>query len=307
MKLSLLSFVLRRVRGSLGTLFWVHLLAASVMAMTLFIFGGFMLLETNLQRLLKGWSDHIEITAYLNSDSSAGDTTSLIERLRAMPEVERVRHTSRDQAWQDFQTALGAQSGLLQGLPREALPESLEISLAPSYRDSPAVERLTERLKKEGGVASVEYPQEWVERLGFTVLVVEWSKWIVAGALILATFFVVGNTLKLAAVARRDEVEILQSVGASEEVIQAPFVIEGMVQGLLGGTLALAGLAVVFVLLQREVATMSGLWAPLAELTFLSLPSMGLLLGAGSLVGAVGSLVSLRRFLRTWHASNTRA
>jgi cell division transport system permease protein len=122
----------------------------------------------------------------------------------------------------------------------------------------------------------------------------------------LATFLVVGNTIKLAAAARRDEVEILQWVGASEEVIQAPFVIEGMIQGIAGGALALTGLGAVFLLLQREMATMSGLWAPLDDLRFLSLPSMGLLLAAGCLVGAVGSLVSLRRFLRTWHVSNIR-
>ena len=268
--------------------------------MTLFVFGGFMLFETNLQKLLKGWGDQVQITAYLNSDLRAGDVASLIERLGAMPEVERVRHTSREQAWQDFQAALGFQSGLLDGLPREALPASLEIFLAPRHRDAPAAERLAAHLKQESGVASVEYPQEWVERLGLAVLVAEWGKWIVGGMLLLTAFFVVGCTIKLSAPARKEEVEVLQFVGASEEVIQAPFVIEGLIQGLAGGALALAGLGAVFLLLRREMATMSGLWDPLDELRFLSLQSMGLLLAAGALFGAVGSLVSLRRISQTW-------
>ncbi len=89
------------------------------------------------------------------------------------------------------------------------------------------MEQLAARLKKENGVASVEYPQEWIERLGFIVLVLEWIKWILAGVLFLATFFIVGSTIKLAILARQDEVEIMQLIGASEELIQAPFVIEG--------------------------------------------------------------------------------
>jgi cell division transport system permease protein len=304
-KLSLIGFVLRRVRSSLRQLSWTHLLTAGVMATALFVVGGFMLLETNLQKLLKGWGDQLQISVYLRTDAAAADVGNLIERVQAMPGVERVRHTTQEQAWREFQAALGTQAGLLDGLPRDVLPASLDISLAPSHRDASAVEQLAERLKKERAVATVEYPQEWVERLELIVLAVEWLKWILAGILFMTTFFIVGSTIKLAVLARQDEVEILQLVGASEELIQAPFVIEGMLQGLAGGALALAGLALAFGLLQRELGTMSALYAPLAELRFLNLPSMAMLLGAGWLLGTVGSLVSLRRFLRTWHSSGS--
>jgi cell division transport system permease protein len=304
---SLIGFVLRRVRSSLRQLLWSHLLSAGIMAMTLFVFGAFMLLETNLQKLLKGWGDQIQITAYLGNDLAAGDVGVLIQRVQVMPEVERVRYTSQEQAWRDFQAALGAQSGLLDGLPREVLPASIDISLRASHRDGPALEQLAARLKKESGVASVEYPQEWIERLGLIVLVLEWIKWILAGILFIATFFIVGSTSKLAILARQDEVEIMQLIGASEELVQAPFVLEGMIQGVAGGAVAIAGLGIAYGLLQAEVERMGGLFAPLDELRFLNLTSLGLLLGTGWLLGAVGSLVSLRRFLRTWHASSARA
>jgi cell division transport system permease protein len=304
---SLIGFVLRRVRSSLRQLLWSHLLSAGIMAMTLFVFGAFMLLETNLQKLLKGWGDQIQITAYLGNDLAAGDVGALIQQVQVMPEVERVRYTSQEQAWRDFQAALGAQSGLLDGLPREVLPASIDISLRASHRDGPALEQLAARLKKESGVASVEYPQEWIERLGLIVLVLEWIKWILAGILFIATFFIVGSTSKLAILARQDEVEIMQLIGASEELVQAPFVLEGMIQGVAGGAVAIAGLGIAYGLLQAEVERMGGLFAPLDELRFLNLTSLGLLLGTGWLLGAVGSLVSLRRFLRTWHASSARA
>jgi cell division transport system permease protein len=302
-RLSLIGFVLRRVRGSLWQLLWTHVLTAATVAMTLFVLGGFMLLEANLQKLLKSWGEQIQITAYLNGGLPAADLKELLERVQALPEVDRVHYTSEEQAWRDFQAALGSQSGLLDGLPREVLPASLEVSLKPDYRDSASVERLAQRLKQEGQISSVEYAQEWVERLGLIVLGVEWLKWIFAGVLSLATFFIVGSTVKLAFLARRDEVEIMQLVGASEELIQAPFVIEGMIQGSAGAVIALAALKAAQVFLRRELAPVIGILAPVGDLEFLHVNSIGLLLGAGWFLGAAASLISLRRFVRTWHAS----
>jgi len=301
-KISLIAFVLRRVRSNLRQLFWTHVLTAGTMAMTLFVFGGFMLVEINLQRLLKGWGDQIQIMAYLNNGLPAEDVRALIKRIDAMPEVERVRHISQEQAWRDFQTALGSQSGLLDGLPREILPASIEISLKPAQRDVAVVEQLAERLKREHGIATVEYPQEWVERLALAVLAVEWVKWMLGGVLFLATFFIVGSTVKLAVLARKDEVEIMQLVGASEELIQAPFVIEGMIQGLAGAAISIAGLWLAHGLIQNELPSMSGFWMPLGELQFLDPSSLALLLVIGWLLGAAGSLISLRRLVRSWNA-----
>jgi cell division transport system permease protein len=296
--------VLRRVRSNLRQLFWTHVLTAGTMAMTLFVFGGFMLLEINLQRLLKGWGDQIQIIGYLNGGLPSDKVKALIKRVETMPEVEGVRHVSREQAWRDFQAALGSQSGLLEGLPREILPASIEISLKPAQRDVPMVERLAARLKQEHDIASVEYPQEWVERLALAVLTLDWVKWIFGGVLFLATFFIVGSTVKLAVLARKDEVEIMQLVGASQELIQAPFVIEGMIQGVAGATISIIGLWVAYLLIQKELPAVGGLWAPLDELQFLDLKGLALLLVIGWLLGAVGSAISLRRFVRSWNASN---
>jgi len=191
-------------------------------------------------------------------------------------------------------------------LPREILPASVEILLKPAQRDGPVVAQLADRLKQENGIASVEYPQEWVERLGLAVLAVEWIKWILGGVLFLATFFIVGSTVKLAVLARKDEVEIMQLVGASEALIQAPFVIEGMIQGLAAATISIGGLWLVYVLIQNELPSMGGLLGALGELQFLNLNSLALLLVIGWLLGAAGSVISLRRFVRSWNASSAR-
>ena len=94
-----------------------------------------------------------------------------------------------------------------------------------------------------------------------------------------------------------------QLVGASEELIQAPFVLEGMIQGLTAGAIAVAALWGGFVFLRRELPTLAGFLAPLARPEFLALTHMALLLAIGWLLGAAGSLFSLKRFIRTWKVS----
>jgi len=302
MSWSQMSFVVRRASSNLRELLWTHMLTSGTMAMTLFIFGSFMILETNLQSLLKGWGDQIQLNAYLERGLSGGETESLLNRVRALPEVLRVRHITQEQAWRDFRAALGAQSNVLDGLPPDVLPSSLEIAVQPAFRDTPLVERLAARLKQEKGITLVEYPRDWIDRLSLLVLAVEWVKWLLAGGLFVITFFIVGSTVKLAILARRDEIEIMQLVGSSRTMIQAPFVLEGMVQGLVGGALAVFGLWGAFELARQEFSLSGGLWGAPNQWQFLDINGMALILLLGWFLGSAGSLFSLRRVIRTWRA-----
>ncbi|HVO91195.1 MAG TPA: ABC transporter permease [Terriglobales bacterium] len=300
MRLSSAGFVLRRVRHSLWQLLWTHVLTSGTMAMTLFVFGAFILVQINLENLLKGWGDQLQITAYLKKDARADAVQELIARVQSFPEVEGVSHTNQEQAWRDFQAALGSQSGLLDGLPKDLLPASLEVRIKSEQRDSPAVERLAQRLTKEAEIAGVEYPQEWVERLALIVLGVRWAKWIVGGVLFLAAFFIVGSTAKLAVLARRDEVTVMQWVGASERLVQAPFLIEGMALGLIGAAFAVGALWCVYFILRQELPTLGGFFISSGNLLFLDPTSVTLIVAIGWSLGAAGSLASLRSFVRKW-------
>jgi cell division transport system permease protein len=300
LKWSLVGFVARRVRGSARELLWTHALTSGTMAMSLFIFGVFLLMQENLESLLARWGDQIQIHAYLQRGLPAAEIQAILARVQMFPEVERARFISQEQAWKDFQAALGAQSGVLEGLPADVLPASFEIAVKPEFRDGPLVEELARRLRNENGIATVEYPQEWVDRLSLVVLAVQWTKWLFGGVLFVATFFVVGSTVRLASLARKDEIEIMQLVGASEETIQAPFVLEGMLQGIVGATLSVFALWGLFVFFHQSVTSQAALFAPLDRPQFLRLNSIGLIFLIGWMLGATGSLFSLRRFLKTW-------
>jgi len=295
-----IGFVGRRVRQSLWELLWNHVLTSGTMATSLFVFGVFILVQENIEHMLKGWGDQIQINTYLNKDVGDDQVKGIMERIIALPEVDQARHISREQAWNDFRTALGAQSAVLEGLPRDVLPASFEITLKPAYRDPPKVKELAIRLGKIAGIAAVEYPQEWVDRLNLFVLAVQWTKWALGGILFTAMFFIVGSTVKLALLARKEEIEIMQLVGASEELIQAPFVVEGMLQGCIGAGVALLCLWLFYVFLHEYFVPQMALWGPSMQIRFLDPASITLIVMIGWLLGGLGSLFSLRRSLRTW-------
>jgi cell division transport system permease protein len=295
-----IGFVGRRVRQSLWELLWNHVLTSGTMATSLFIFGVFILVQENLQHMLKGWGDQIQINTYLERDVGADQAQAIMERIRALPEVDGARHISKEQAWNDFQTALGAQSAVLEGLPRDVLPASFEITVKPAYRDAPQVEELAIRLGKIDGIAAVEYPQQWVDRLGLFVLALQWIKWALGGILFIATFFIVGSTVRLALLARKEEIEIMQFVGASEELIGAPFVIEGMLQGTIGAVFSLLCLWLFCLFLEQYFVPELALFGSAMQMRFIDPASIMMILLIGWLLGGLGTLFSLRRFLRTW-------
>ncbi len=298
-----LGFVARRAGHGLRQFFGSVILTSLTIALTLGVFGGFMLLQLNLEKLLRGWGDQLQLTAYLTHGVGAPELEALLARLQSFPEIEQVRHTSQEQAWRDFHASLGAQSGLLEGLPRDVLPGSVEIFVRPSFRDSAAIEQLAGRLKQQKELTQIDYPQQWVERLSLVVLALQWAKWLVAGVLFLATFFLVSNMVRLALLERREEIELMQLVGASEALIQAPLVIEGLVQGLLGAGGGLAILWGVYRVLRDDAAGMSELVPALGRIEFLDGLSIALVLATGVVLGASASLFAARGMVRSWHAS----
>jgi cell division transport system permease protein len=290
----------RRVYSSLWTRLWTHVLTAGTMAIALFVFGALMLAQDNLQNLLTGWGDQIQINAYLDKGLDPGEVSLLRDKIQSFPEVERVRHISREQAWKDFRAALGAHSNVLEGLPEDVLPASFEIFVKPAYRDGPIVEVLANRLRKEKGLTIVEYPQEWVDRLSLVVLALQWVRWVLGGILFIAVFFIVRSTVGLAILAQKDEIEVMQLVGATEALIQAPFVIEGLIQGFIGAGLSVLGLWFLALFIRDQTLTSIGLFGSLGQLQFIDWRSIALILALGSLLGASASVFSLRRFMKRW-------
>ena len=297
-----MGFVARRAVHGLWQFLGTFVLTGFAVALTLGVFGGFLLLQLNLAILLRGWGERLQLTAYIAPSVGTAELDDLLANLKSYPEVERVSHTSQEQAWRVFQSALGPQAGLLEGLPRNVLPASVEITLRPEFRDGAAMEQLTERLKRQKQLTQIDYPQRWVERLGLVVAALQWLKWLVGGVLFLAAFFIVTRMVKLAVLDRRREIEVMQLVGATESQIQAPLAIEGFIQGLFGAGGALAMLWGVFRLLRDDPAGLTVLMPALSRIEFLDGASIALILSIGAILGMSASLFALRGMVRSWKA-----
>ena len=223
------------------------------MAMTLSVFGGFLIIQDNVGRLVKGWGEELQVFVYLEDGVDAAAAESMRAAVAAYPEVRVASYVSKERAWDEFKKTLGSQSGILDGLNPKVLPASLDLELRSAHRSREAVLRLARRLAALDGVQDVEYPETWLEKIRLLVIGIEWLKWVLGGFLFLVAFLIVGSTIKLAIVARQDEIEIMQLAGAADGLIKAPFVIEGMIQGVVGAALALGMLQASFALLTAEL------------------------------------------------------
>jgi cell division transport system permease protein len=221
-----------------------------------------------------------------------------IDEVRAavegLAEVREVRHVTAADAREQFlsEAGLGAE---LEALPADAFPASLEIELAPGA-PSGRIDAIAARIGRFAAVEDVETYRGWFTRLERLLAA---GSGIATGLAFLVVFcvvFVVGNTIRLAVAGRRDEIEVMKLCGATDSFVRGPFIVEGAVQGAVSAFLALAILLFGFLLLRHHV---DGTLAALAgtDAVFLHpLVALALLVG-GAMLGATGSVLSLRRYL----------
>ncbi len=267
---------------AVGTIY-VAVLLTGALAATLEV-GG---------RLLTGWSGEVPVTVFL---APGADLEEVRTAAAALAPDATVVAIPPAQALRQLRASLGDQGRVLEGLPDDTLPPSVEVRI-PGLTQARAA-AISARLRQIPGAAEVDDGVVWVARLEALVGRARQLGLLLLGLLAAGTAVLVSNTLKLAVYARRDEIEIMKLVGATDLYVGAPILLEGIVQGLAAGLLALGTLAAAnLVLLPRLRAAL-----PLAErIGFGDVVSgrlaAGLLLCA-VLLGTVASAIALRRFLR---------
>jgi len=203
---------------------------------------------------------------------------------------------SKDDAMESLRRQLGNKAGLLDGLRENPLPASLEIILSRDRGGNSLPYQLKTRLEGIDIVDEVQYSQEWIERFQAIMEAVKIIGMVVGGLLFLAALFIITNTIKLTIYSRRDEIEILKLVGATNRFVKIPFLIEGSIQGFLGGSVALVILFLIYMIFITRVDLRIGF----ASLDIIFLPAQFIyfLLLMNIIVGFVGSTISLGRFFR---------
>ncbi len=272
--------------------------AASIftVGVALALLAFFAIAVLNVQRLTLSWAAELAIVAYLEQPPDGPALNRWLTEIRAYPEVAEVTYVSRQEAYQRFKKRLGSDADLLEGLGAEVLPASLEVRLKPERRQD--MTAVAERLGRNRSFGELHYGREWLERFEAFLLLLRTAGVALGGFLVLAALVIVANTIKLTLYARQDELEAMTMVGATALFIKLPYLIEGALQGLCGGLLALLVSFAAFRLLLRESLGSLLLLTGIDTIHFLPPVWQLLLVAGGALVGLLGSLLALRKFVR---------
>lgn len=271
--------------------------AVFTIALALMLVGVFLLLVRNMEGTLDRVGEEIHVTAFLESGMADSRVELIVGDAQAIEGVRSARFISADVALERFRESAGG-AELLEGIEVNPLPASLEVSLGREYRDPDSLARVARQVSLLPGVEELAYGQEWVAGYSQAVSLVRTTSWVLGSVLALAALLICGNTIRLAIYSREDELEILSLVGASRTFIRVPFVIEGMVQGVAGGVLALAVLYLGFSLLLPRMGGGLELLIGSAAPRFFAWGQSLLLVLVGATLGGFGSLLALAGWRR---------
>lgn len=266
-------------------------MAVLTIAIVLVLIGSASLLVGNMAGLLDEFGDDLQLTAYLEAGLDEDDLRQLATSVGGAPGVERVELVTRAEALARFERIAGG-AELLAGLEENPLPASLEIHLLPEARTGEAIAILESSIERLPGIDELAHGQEWIEGYARAVALVRGAATGIGMVLGLAALLIVANTIRLALYARRDELDILALVGASRTFVRVPFLLEGTLQGLLGGSIALLLIFGAYELLLPQIRYGLELIIGRAELRFFSRGEALLLVTSGAGLGLLGSLTA---------------
>lgn len=265
-------------------------LSIVTIAFALYTLGVFGLVWLNIERVLEGAEERVEIVAYLRDDTTAGESGALMREAAVYPEVDSIRYVSREDALARVREEFQEYEELYEDLDTNPLPASLEIALAPGYRRSAQVQEVAARISRFPFVEEVRYGEEWVRKLNFLQDMSLFLGLVVGGIFAFVAFVAIGATINLVVLAREDEFAIMKMVGATPGFIARPFVLEGFTKGVIGALVALALLLATFTVLERRVLA----------LEFYSPAEIAIGVALGGVLGSLASILSLRRHVSRW-------
>ena len=294
MKLRTGEYFTQEVFRSLKRNNWMSFASVGTVAVSLFVLGVFLILVLNMNRLAATLESQVQISVYLQDDLKQADREDLQQDIAHMQGIDSIRYVSRDEAKARLADRLGDQKYLLDALgDKNPLPDSFELTVV--HPDM--VETAAKAIEHMNGVESAKYGQDVVEHLfditrlmrifGVALMV------LLAGA----TIFIISNTIRLTVFARRKEIAIMKYVGATDWFIRWPFLMEGVVLGFVGGIFAAITLRSFYAAMAAKIYNTLAFFPLMPQYPFMNYVTVTIIL-SGMVVGAIGSTISLKRFLK---------
>jgi len=250
----------------------------------------------NANDLMNSWKKGIKIMAYLKPQVPESDLPDIRHNIQKMYGVEEVRFISKKDALESLKKDMPRQSSIFSDLKENPLPDAFEIRMISSSQSWEKVETLSKKIESLSSVEEVEYGKRWLSRFENIFNLFRLAGFTLGAVFFIATIFIISNTIRLVLYARREELEIMRLVGASNTFIKIPFYIEGIIIGTMGGVIGLVVLFAAFSIISSNVNQdfASGLF----QIRFLHPSALLLILFCSMLVGWLGCLFSLKQFLK---------
>lgn len=276
----------------------VFLISVATITVAFSILGLFLVIFVNLNSFLTTWSKQVQLIVYLKDDISQSHRQALEQLISSNPDVESKTFISRDTAWANFKNTFSTQkSDFIDDLKFNPLPSSYNLKFKASSDRYTKIRQFAELFEGREGVESLEYGEKWLKAFEKFMLFTRIFLLAVGGLLALGLILIISNTIKLSFYSRQDEIELMLLIGATPNYVRVPFMMEGMLQGLLGGIFALS--LIKFLQLYIKIQFQGSLQsiARGMEFQFLSQPLILGLLASTLLIGWVGSFISIQQFL----------
>ena len=290
----MLAYAFEEALASLGRGGRAAAMSMGTIAIAFLALGGFLLISANLERMVQRWMESAEVSVFLRDDITDESRAAVEQQLRDESAALQVDFVTKEDALDRFQADFPELADVTTTLGSNPFPASFEVRLRPGASVADEAATLATRVSGLVGVADVQFDRRWLERVLSFIAGVRAAGFALTVVLLLGAAFTVTAVVRLSLHARRDELDIMQLVGAPFGFIRGPFIVEGLLLGGIGALLALLVIGAGFWSVRGWLGPeLSGLLAGDA-VSFLSFGDMMLLVGAGLAVGAVAGFVASR-------------
>ncbi|MDF1591841.1 MAG: permease-like cell division protein FtsX [Desulfobacterales bacterium] len=289
-------FIKRAIHDILGNRF-LNMVTVITIALSILIVSSFTLFFINATDVMDVWKKGIRIMAYLKPEPDRKNLADTRQALQSITGVQDAVFVSKEEALKLLKAQMHRQASLFENLRENPLPDAFEVRIIPSSQRGEEVERLAARIESLPEIEEVEYGQSWVGKFTSIINLFRLAGYAIGALFFMAAVFIVANTIRIVLYSRREEIEIMRLVGAADGFIKAPFYIEGLILGALGGIIGIGVLFLIFLLISANVQ--QSVAAGLFQLRFLSMESTGAILVGSMIAGWLGCYLSLKQFLKT--------
>lgn len=294
MKLNRLFYLIKEGIKSIFTHGFMSFASVTIIVACLLIMGSFSLLTFNIDGIISDLEQDNEILAFVDDSLSDDEARAIQTRLEALSNVSEVRFVSREQAFEEFKAEY-EDSSRFDDLPDTTLRHRYVIRLD----DLTLMESSAEDINAVNGIAYVDAALEISEGIITIRNVISVVSMIIIAILFVVSVFIMNNTIKLATYSRKEEIGIMKMVGASNAFIRFPFVVEGMILGLLGGGIAFfLQWGIYDVVTEKVMTSLVGGLVNVIAFDVLLWPMLAVFLGIGLVVGVFGSGAAIRNYLK---------